>query len=355
MRLIKMEKQDLKKHIYEDMFIGDLLTIEEAKRVLQKHIPTLIGGQGPNPNSLKWATIKQLRVLPEDVFSGNTADSIVEELADSKSIQSLTEKIKRKIPLWESQKQGEGIFNEDCPNIQLFLLEGDKPHPVIIIAPGGAYLFRAGHEAFPVAQWLNSIGISAIVLNYRLAPYKHPIPLGDAKRAIRLARAHAKGWNIDPNRVGILGFSAGGHLASSLGTQFDLGNKQAEDPIEHYSSRPDVMVLCYPVITMGEHTHEGSKLNLLGEDPSNELVHLMSSEKQITGDTPPSFLWHTADDAAVDVENTLQFAAGLSRNKIPYDLHVFESGQHGLGMAIDHPEAKVWPSLCKAWLRKRGF
>lgn len=350
-----MEKQDLKKLIFEDMFIGDLLTIEAAKLVLEKHIPTIIGGKGPNPNSLKWATIKQLRVLPENVFSVNTSEKIVEELADINSIKPLTEKVKRKIPLWESQERGEGVFNEDCPNMQLFLLEGNEPHPVIIIAPGGAYLFRAGHEAFPVAQWLNSKGISAIILNYRLTPYKHPTPLGDAKRAIRLSRAHAEEWNIDPNRVGILGFSAGGHLASSLGTHFDLGNEQAEDPIEHYSSRPDVMVLCYPVITMGEHTHEGSKLNLLGENPRNELVDLMSNEKQITGDTPPAFLWHTADDAAVDVENSLQFATGLSRNKIPYDLHVFESGQHGLGLALDHPEAKAWPSLCEAWLRRQGF
>jgi acetyl esterase/lipase len=350
-----MEKQALKKLIYEDMFIGDLLSIEEAKLVLEKYIPSMIRGNGPSPNSLKWATIKQLLVLPEDVFSQKTAEAIVEELAAIESIIAYTEKLKKKIPLWESQERGEGIFNEDCPNIQLFLLEGDEPHPVVIIAPGGAYLFRAGHEAFPVAQWLNSSGISAIVLNYRVAPYKHPIPLGDTKRAIRLVRAHAKEWNIDPNRVGILGFSAGGHLASSLGTQFDLGNKLAEDPIEQYSSRPDVMVLCYPVITMGEHTHEGSKLNLLAENPSNELVNLMSSEKQITADTPPTFIWHTADDAAVDVENSLQFAAGLSRYKIPYALHVFESGQHGLGLALEHPEANAWTSLCEAWLRKRGF
>lgn len=261
----------------------------------------------------------------------------------------------KKIRLWESVNLEENGPCENAPSIQLSLLEGAGPHPVIIIAPGGAYAFRAPHEAYPIACWLNDIGISAIVLNYRVAPYKHPKPLEDVKRAIRLTRYHAPEWRLDPNRVGILGFSAGGHLASTAGTHFDYGNKLADDPIEWYSSRPDLMVLCYPVITMGEQTHEGSKQNLLGENPNEEIKSILSNETQITKETPPAFLWHTADDNAVDVENSLLFASGLSRHKIPYDLHVFESGRHGLGLAQEHPEAKVWPSLCEAWLRKRGF
>ncbi|OLS42182.1 alpha/beta hydrolase [Bacillus sp. MRMR6] len=259
------------------------------------------------------------------------------------------------IPLWDSKDLDNSGFNTDCPSIQLYLLEGEGPHPVMIVAPGGAYFFRADHEAHPVARWLNSIGISAIVLNYRVTPYKHPDPLTDAQRAIRMARYHREKWNIDPERVGILGFSAGGHLASTVGTHFDLGNELSGDPIDRLSCRPDLMVLCYPVITMGEHTHEGSRTNLLGENPKDEELALLSNETQITSDTPPAFLWHTADDAAVDVENSLQFAAGLSRHKIPFDLHVFESGQHGLGLAEEHPEAVVWPNLCETWLRKRGF
>lgn len=259
------------------------------------------------------------------------------------------------IPLWDSVKLGESGPNENSPSIEPFLLDGDGLHPVMIVAPGGAYAFRAPHEAYPVAHWLNEIGISAIVLNYRVAPFKHPIPLEDVKRAIRITRYHAPEWRVDPNRVGILGFSAGGHLASTVGTQFDYGNKLAEDPIEYHSSRPDLMVLCYPVISMREQTHEGSKLNLLGENPNQELVRQLSNEIQITIDTPPAFLWHTADDAAVDVENSLLFAASLSRHNIPYDLHVFQSGPHGLGLAMEHPEVKVWPILCEAWLRKRGF
>ncbi|MBT2742973.1 alpha/beta hydrolase [Bacillus sp. ISL-77] len=261
----------------------------------------------------------------------------------------------KKIRLWESVNFEENGPSENAPSIQLSLLEGGGPHPVIIIAPGGAYAFRAPHEAYPIAYWLNDIGISAIVLNYRVAPYKHPIPLEDVKRAIRLTRYHAPEWRLDPNRVGILGFSAGGHLASTAGTHFDYGNKLADDPIECYSSRPDLMVLCYPVITMGEQTHEGSRQNLLGENPNEEIKSILSNETQITKETPPAFLWHTADDNAVDVENSLLFASGLSKHKIPYDLHVFESGRHGLGLAQEHPEAKVWPSLCEAWLRKRGF
>jgi acetyl esterase/lipase len=260
-----------------------------------------------------------------------------------------------KIPLWESVNLEENGSNENAPSIELFLLEGDRPNPVIIIAPGGGYGHRAPHEAYPVANWLNSIGISAIVLNYRVAPYKHPIPLGDLKRAIRQTRYHAQEWGIDPNRLGILGFSAGGHLVSTAGTHFDFGEESAFDPIERFSCRPDLMVLCYPVITMGEHTHLGSKYNLLGENPNDELVSYLSNEIQITENTPPAFIWHTADDAAVDVENSLLFAAGLTRHNIPYDLHVFESGRHGLGLAAEHPEAKVWPSLCEAWLRKRGL
>ncbi|MEH7545883.1 MULTISPECIES: alpha/beta hydrolase [Bacillaceae] len=259
------------------------------------------------------------------------------------------------IPLWDELNIEENGPNESAPSIQRYLLDGSGPFPVMIVAAGGAYARRAEHEAYPVAEWLNSIGISAVVLNYRVAPYKHPSPLNDAKRAIRMVRSHAADWNLDPNRVGILGFSAGGHLASSAGTHYDFGNSVAEDPIEQYSSRPDLMVLCYPVISMGEYTHEGSRLNLLGEKPEAELVELLSNENQITEETPPAFLWHTADDASVPVQNSLKFAAGLSRHKVPFDLHIFESGRHGLGLAEEHHEAREWPRLCELWLRKQGF
>ena len=260
-----------------------------------------------------------------------------------------------KLPLWDDIKLDENGPNKSAPSIQRYLLEGAGPFPVMIVAAGGGYARRAEHEAYPVADWLNSIGISAVVLNYRVVPYKHPVPLNDAKRAIRMVRYQAADWNLDPNRVGILGFSAGGHLASSAGTHYDFGNPVAKDPIERYSSRPDLLVLCYPVISMGEYTHEGSRLNLLSEKPEAELVELLSNENQITEETPPAFLWHTAEDTSVPVENSLKFAAGLSRHKVPFDLHIFESGRHGLGLAEEHPEAREWPRLCELWLRKQGF
>lgn len=261
------------------------------------------------------------------------------------------------IELWPGATQDAiGEKNEGCPSLTLYLAEGqESPRSAVIVYPGGGYGMRADHEGEPIARWLNELGISAFVLNYRVAPYRHPIPLQDAQRAIRTVRHHAEAWGIDPQRVGILGFSAGGHLASTAGTHYDSGNLEAADPIDRHSSRPDLMVLCYPVITMETQGHQGSKNNLIGEDASEELIRHLSSEQQVTPDTPPTFLWHTADDAAVPVENSLLFAAALSRHKVPFDLHVFESGRHGIGNAADHPEAYIWPDVCANWLRKQQF
>lgn len=249
------------------------------------------------------------------------------------------------------------LANQEAPCITTYLLEGKGPFPVVIVCPGGGYTHHAEHEGEPIAKWLNSIGVSAIVLYYRIAPEQHPVPLQDAQATIRMTRQSAKKWNIDPERVGILGFSAGGHLASSAGTHFEAGDESADEPINRYSSRPDVMILCYPVITMAspQYAHEGSKLNLLGEQPGLSLVRKMSIEKQVTENTPPAFLWHTADDEAVSVENSLMFARSLGKFNIPYALHIFESGKHGLGLAEDHPEANLWPNLCEAWLKNRKF
>jgi acetyl esterase/lipase len=260
------------------------------------------------------------------------------------------------IPLWSTAEMidMEGA-NQGCPSLTVYKAAGKSPAPVVIVCPGGGYGGRASHEGAPVAEWLNTLGITAVVLHYRVAPYKHPIPLHDAQRAIRTVRHHAEEWGIDASRVGILGFSAGGHLASTAGTHYDAGQPQAEDPVERQSSRPDLMVLCYPVITFLDFRHNGSKLNLLGDNPEPNLVVNLSNETQITGDTPPAFLWHTADDGAVPVENSLQFATELSKNKIPFELHVFQSGRHGLGLAEDHPEAYTWPELCGRWLKKQGF
>jgi len=264
-----------------------------------------------------------------------------------------------KVELWpEGAPLARGDGAEDRPAITPYLADSAKdgaPIPAIVVLPGGGYQHRADHEGDPIARWVNSLGLHAFVLDYRVAPYQHPAPLLDAQRALRTVRANAEAWNVDPNRVGILGFSAGGHLASSAGTHFDLGQADAADPIERFSSRPDFMILCYPVITMGEYTHQGSRTNLLGEQPDDALVQLMSNELQVTPDTPPTFIWHTSDDGAVPVENALMFASALSRARVPFEFHSFMTGRHGLGLAKDHPEAKVWPELCARWLIRLGI
>ena len=193
-----------------------------------------------------------------------------------------------------------------------------------------------------------------------MRPYRHPIPLGDAQRAIRTVRHRAAEWRIDPKRVGILGFSAGGHLAGSATTIFDDGKADAADPIDRQPCRPDAAVLCYAVLTFGEFRHNGSMVNLLGKDPDPALQKEMSLENGVTPQTPPTFLWHTADDGAVPVENSLLFAMALRRHKVPFALHVFPRGPHGIGLAqgprgAKAPAARQWPALCAEWLKGIGF
>ncbi|WP_186579633.1 alpha/beta hydrolase [Aquibacillus kalidii] len=258
------------------------------------------------------------------------------------------------ISLYEPSKQLESV-NENIPSLTPYLLDGESPSPIVIVCPGGAYMNRADHEGEPVAKWLNEIGISAVVLHYRVYPHQYPAALHDALRAIRLVRHHATEWNIDPDRVGILGFSAGGHLAATASIHNSAEAFEIKDSIDQCSSKPDLTILCYPVITMGLFTHKGSKQALLGEDPDESLVEHLSMEKQVIPNTPPTFIWHTADDEAVPVENSLQFASSLSINRVPYACHLFENGRHGLGLAEDNMEVKQWTELCEQWLRKKGF
>ena len=229
------------------------------------------------------------------------------------------------------------------------------PRAAMIVCPGGGYQRHAPHEGEPVARWLNTLGVTAFVLEYRLAPYRHPYPLLDAQRAIRTVRHHAARWNLDPQRIGILGFSAGGHLAACASTRHDPGDPASDDPVERVGCRPDALVLCYPVISFGPHGHRGSMVNLLGEDPPEELRRSLSTELQVTAGTPPAFLWHTAEDAGVPVENSLLFAGALSRHDVPFELHVFPHGRHGLGLAEAEPHVSAWTRLCSAWLAQVGF
>ncbi len=259
-------------------------------------------------------------------------------------------------PLWPTGAPGaRGTAPEDTPRLTPFPLDTPGPHAAVIVCPGGGYAMRAPHEGAPIAQWLNSLGVAAFVLDYRVAPYRHPVPHGDAQRAIRTVRARADEWSIDPARIGILGFSAGGHLCVSAATIFDEGDPLAADPVERASSRPDAFIACYPVITFGEHRHDGSMRNLLGPEPDPELRERLTLENRVTPDTPPGFLWHTADDAAVPVENALLLVGAMRRCGVPFALHVFAHGPHGLGLAPQHPDVAQWTNLCAGWLKGIGF
>jgi acetyl esterase/lipase len=227
-----------------------------------------------------------------------------------------------------------------------------------VIFPGGGYEHLAtDHEGVQVAHWLTSIGVMAFVVKYRLGPrYHHPTMLRDAQRAVRLVRAHASQWGVDPARIGVVGFSAGGHMASSVGTHFDIDAATVNDEVARASARPDFMVLVYPVITMADpFAHRGSRTNLLGADAPPELVRLLSNETQVSRRTPPTFLIATRDDRTVPIENSLRFYDALAADSVPVELHVFETGRHGFGLAASDPVLSIWPRLCEAWLRRHGW
>jgi acetyl esterase/lipase len=265
------------------------------------------------------------------------------------------------VPLWPNGAPGALGTNEwDVPTLTAFLPPLEKATgAAIVICPGGGYGGLAPHEGQGYAEWLADHGVAGIVLKYRLGSkgYRHPAMLNDAARAIRLTRAKAAEWKIDPKRVGVMGSSAGGHLASTILTHFDGGTPGDPDPVEQFSSRPDIGILCYPVITMGPNTHGGSKKNLLGDNPPPELVELLSNEKQVTKDTPPCFLFHTWEDKAVKVENSMAFAEALRKAGVPFDLHIYQKGGHGMGLGPDRAKGILhpWSDDCLYWLKVQGF
>ena len=263
-------------------------------------------------------------------------------------------------PLWPDGAPGAvGAEAADRPTLTVFAPPADKANGTgVVICPGGGYGFLAeDHEGKQVAQWLNSQGVTAFMLKYRLAPrYHHPAPLQDAQRAMRMVRARASEWHLDPKRIGIWGFSAGGHLASTVATHFDDGKADATDPIEQASCRPDFAILAYPVITLKPpFTHMGSRNNLVGKEADAKLVESLCNDQQVTDRTPPTFLFHTATDTVVPPENSVLFFTALRKAKVPAELHIYEKGPHGVGLALRDPVLSSWPERLAAWMNAHGL
>lgn len=264
------------------------------------------------------------------------------------------------VPLWPAGAPGAvGSTALDTPTVTPYLPPaGRRNGTAVVIFPGGGYEHVAtAKEGDPAARWLNTLGIAGFVVRYRLGPrYHYPAMLQDAQRAVQLVRARAAAWHIDPARIGVMGFSAGGHMASLAGTHFDTGEPASADSIAHASSRPDFMILLYPVITMrGPLAHQGSRRRLLGDHPTPELEQSMSSETQVTARTPPAFIVATTDDATVPVENSLLFYQALHAAAVPVELHIFETGRHGFGLAPADPVLSRWTVLCAAWMQRHGW
>jgi len=266
----------------------------------------------------------------------------------------------RTIVLWPNGAPGAiGTDDADVPTLTIYL-----PAPLqatgaaIVICPGGGYgRLAVDHEGHQIARLLTSRGVAAFILKYRLGPrYHHPAMQQDVLRAIRYVRWTALEFKVRTDRIGVMGFSAGGHLASTAATLFDTGNASSNAPIDVVSSRPDFAVLVYPVIAMGQDiTHKGSQSNLLGDTPSADLLATLSTEKQVTSRTPPTFLFHTSEDTAVPAENSVQFYLALKKAGVPAELHIFQKGQHGVGLAPSDPALRVWPELLVTWMNGLGL
>jgi len=266
------------------------------------------------------------------------------------------------IPLWNgSAPQSHGNTPDDIPTLTVFLpAKSAQPTSAIVICPGGGYAMLAfGHEGINEGKYFQAHGVAAFVLKYRLPVhgYLHPVPLLDAQRAIRRVRSHAANWNINPEKIGVMGFSAGGHLASTLETHFDAGNASAVDPVDKVSCRPDFAVLVYPVISMKDGlTHQGSKLNLLGPNPDPALVANLSNETQVTPQTPPTILVHAVDDNAVPIENSRLMYAALQKAGVPSALQEYPHGGHGFGYGnVPDNSPPGWLDNAYAWLKGQGF
>ena len=263
------------------------------------------------------------------------------------------------ILLWANGAPGAvGDAEDDKPTITAYIPASNPTKTAVVVVPGGGYVNLAtAKEGTAVAEWLNARGVAAFVLKYRLGPkYHNPIELGDAKRAIRTVRADAAKYGIAPDHIGMWGFSAGGHLTASAGTMFDAGDAAAADPIEQQSSRPDFLILAYPVITMEDpYVHKGSRHYLLGDTATQGDIDAMSAETRVTGQTPPTFLFSTTDDGTVPVLNSVMFYTALVKAGVPAEMHIFQHGGHGSGLAATNPQLQPWTEMLIKWMRERGY
>jgi acetyl esterase/lipase len=264
------------------------------------------------------------------------------------------------MPLWDGPVPGAvGTEPGDIPKMTMYMPRGTAgPMTAVVLAPGGGYVnLASNHEGRQVANYLNSVGVAVFVLQYRLGPkYRHPIEIGDIQRALRTVRARAAEWRIAPNLIGVMGFSAGGHLAATASTLFEPGNPGATDPIDRQSSRPDFSILGYPVISLSEPwTHNGSRNALLGPNADPALAASLSLDTRVTKETPPTFLFHTNADTVVPVENSLTYFMALRKAGVTAELHVFRNGPHGVGLAMNDPALAEWPGLLVNWMRVSGF
>ena len=252
----------------------------------------------------------------------------------------------QKIMLWNNDLySGDALNHEFQPYLEVYPVK--KTGGAVIVCPGGGYCNRAPHEGTPIAERFNSLGLTAFVLHYRVAPYRHPSALYDAARAIRIVRSRAAEWQVNPDKIAILGFSAGGHFTAHIGVHYQI---VPEDPAYPVSCRPDAIIPCYSVI----NGHQGSFNNLLGENHTKEQKDFVLLDKQVHDNTPPAFLWHTFEDQSVPVQDSLDFCAALRRHNVPFELHVFPKGVHGIGLAEGNTAA-VWTELCNTWLRSMGW
>jgi len=278
---------------------------------------------------------------------------------DQAAGRGATNAMPQEILLWPGGAPGAlGTADEDKPSITWYPASRRASRTGVVVAPGGGYSNLASdHEGRQIAAWFNAMGVSAFVLKYRIGPrYHHPIEMGDALRALRLVRSRAADFGIAADRVGMMGFSAGGHLASTAGTRFDRGAADASDPIDRVSSRPDFLILGYPVISFDPAiAHAGSVRSLLGEHPDPKLLDELSSDLHVTAETPPTFLFHTTADASVPVENSVRFYLALRKAKVPAEMHIFENGVHGVGLSLEDPALGAWPTLLANWLRGRAL